>query len=149
MCRDDYDLWRWNEPTKHHKYCKGGLGSAPLKNNNAWAPSLQAWAPLGNNPQKIRFLSSLTSGRDIKYEREAGSHGCECTNWSQPWKMLAFLSRGRVCAHTFVGEAKDKSPASAANLILLHSSHGSWNPARSGNLIALLYILAGLFSGKL
>lgn len=63
-------------------------------------------------------------------------------------KDVGFLSRRRVCAHTFVGEAKDKSPALAANLILLHSSRGSRYPARSGNLIALFYIPATLFSGK-
>lgn len=54
---------------------------------------------------------------------------------------VGFLSHWRICSHTFVGEAKDKSPDLAANVILLHSSHSSRYPARSGNLIALLYIL--------
>lgn len=68
---------------------------------------------------------------------------------SSPERCCHFIWLGRVCAHTFVGEAKDKSPAFAANLILLHSSRGTRYPARSGNLIALVYILAVCFSGRL
>lgn len=57
-----------------------------------------------------------------------------------PERCWLFISQACLCPILFVGEAKDKSPALAANLILRHSSHAGRYPARSGNPIALLYI---------
>lgn len=101
MCRDIYDLWSWNAPTKYQILWRR-LGSSA-----AWGLPLWAASPLSNNLQNTRkmflfcFFKLLTvSVKDIKYEMEAALRDYECTGWFQSWKMLPFyLAGARLCSY--------------------------------------------------